>query len=105
MVLISMLLARGPGHPEGDVGARLELRAALTAQAHIDAAAYHADPRPWTTRRVEADGRIYAGELLLEESGWAIRRTGSEDDPLWASRSRSCGRATTRRCGRRTARN
>ena len=83
MMHIVMLLASGPGQPEGDIAERLELRAVLTGNAHIDEAAYQQDPLPWPARRVLPDGRINAGELIRLEAGWAIRRSGSEDDPLW----------------------
>ena len=83
MMLVVMLLASGPDQPEGDIADRLDLHVQLTGNAHIDEIAYHQDPEPWPTRRILPDGRVYAGELIRLEEGWAIRRSGSEDDPLW----------------------
>lgn len=80
---IVMLLANAPSLPDGDVSDRVEMQAALTGQGHIDEAAYADDPAPWTTRRITPDGRVYDGELIRVETGWAIRRCGSEDDPVW----------------------
>ena len=44
MAKVTMLLAQGPGKPDGDVQQGLELRACLTKNGHIDVAAYEADP-------------------------------------------------------------
>lgn len=83
MKRIVLLLASGPGAPEGDISDRLELRACLTGQGQIDETAYVEDPLPWPTRRVTPDGRVYEGELIRLAGTWAIRRSRSEDDPLW----------------------
>ena len=83
MSRIVLLLANGPGFPGGDVSDRIEMRAGLTGQGHIDEAAYAEDPSPWTAQRTTPDGRMYFGELIRVETGWAIRRSGSEDDPVW----------------------
>ena len=83
MIVVVMLLARAPGRPDGDISDRLEMRLCLTADARIDERAYAADPLPWPTRRVDPDGRVFTGEIIRTDAGWAIRRTGSEDDPLW----------------------
>ena len=80
---IVLLLANSPSAPDGDTSDRLEIRAGLTGQGHIDEIAYVDDPLPWPTQRVTPDGRVYQGELIRVESGWAIRRSGSEDDPVW----------------------
>ena len=83
MSRIVMLLASGPGFPEGNVSDRIEVQAGLTGHGHIDDVAYADDPSPWTARRTTPNGRVYFGELIRLKAGWAIRRTGSEDDPVW----------------------
>lgn len=83
MKRIVMLLANAPDAPDGDITDRLEVRAGLTAQGHIDESAYMDDPLPWATQRVTPEGRVYQGELIRTEGTWAIRRSGSEDDPVW----------------------
>ena len=79
MARIVMLLAQGPGQPEGDLGYRLELTAALTPQAALDEAA----PAGWPARRVLPDGTERAGELVRAGAGWALRGAAGEDSPLW----------------------
>ena len=83
MQRIVMLLANGPGLPDGDIADRLEIQASLTGQGQIDEVAYVEDPLPWPTQRTTPDGRVYLGELIRVGTGWAIRRSGSEDDPVW----------------------
>lgn len=83
MARITALLAHGPGQPEGDIAHGLELRLCLTPQARIDPVAYEADPLPWRARRFWPDRDDWAGELIREGSGWALRRQGGEDEPLW----------------------
>ena len=75
-----MLLAHGPGQPEGDLAYRLELAASLTPQAALDEAAFAA---AWPARRVLPDGREFAGELVRADAGWALRGAAGEDSPLW----------------------
>jgi hypothetical protein len=81
MFRIAMLLAQGPGRPNGDLADRLELTAALTPQGALDEAAF-GDP-PWPTRRVLPDGRALVGELVRADAGWALRGPAGEDAPLW----------------------
>lgn len=80
MVEVLLLLAYGPGQPEGDVADRLELRVALTKQAHLDDTG---TPPPWPARRVLPDGREWLGELVHAAEGWALRGAAGEDAPLW----------------------
>src|SRR5580704_16176708 len=81
MARVVMLLAHGPGQPEGDLSYRLELSVALTPQGALDEAAFGA--APWPTRRVLPDGRELAGELVRAGAGWALRSAVGEDAPLW----------------------
>ncbi len=84
MAKITALLAQAPGLPEGDITHGLELHACLTGQAQIDAAAYLVDPLPWRVRRNWPDREDWWGELIrVDGEGWALRRQGGEDEPLW----------------------
>ncbi len=76
-----MLLAYGPGLPNGDIADRLELTAKLTAQGRLDEAEFGI--KPWPSRRTLPDGRQHAGELVRTDGGWALRGAASEDAPLW----------------------
>jgi len=86
MASIVMLLARGPGRPEGDLADRLELTAALTPQGALNEAAF--GDAPWPTRRVLPDGREIVGELVRADARWALRGAAGEDAPLWAFEGR-----------------
>ena len=84
MAKLTMLLAKGPGRPAGDLEDRLTVRLALNTQGQIDAAAYDSDPFPWLATRDRPgieDGR---SELIRLVEGWALQSMVSEDDPLWA---------------------
>jgi hypothetical protein len=83
MAKVTALLAHGPGLPEGDIAQGLELRLCLTPEARIDLLAYEADPLPWRTRRFWPGREDWAGELIRVDEGWALRRQGGEDEPLW----------------------
>src|ERR1700733_5284141 len=81
MARVVMLLAHGPGQPEGDLSYRLEVSAVLTPQGMLDEAGFGAEP--WPSLRVLPDGREIAGELVRADAGWALRGTAGEDAPLW----------------------
>ena len=55
MARVKMLLAQGPGKPDGDLEEGLDLTACLNRQGQIDVAAYEADPLPWRARRFWRD--------------------------------------------------
>lgn len=80
---VIMLLAFGPGSPEGDVNDRIEMTVALTQQGHVDRKMYPDDPRPWTVTRSMPSGAARSGELIELDQGWGLRRIGEEDDPIW----------------------
>ena len=46
MARVVMLLAHGPGQPEGDLSYRLEVSAVLTPQGMLDEAGFGAEPWP-----------------------------------------------------------
>jgi hypothetical protein len=64
MMRILMLLAQGPGQPEGDLSHRLELDADLTPQGLLDEQAF--GETAWTTLRVLPDGQARQGELVRD---------------------------------------
>jgi hypothetical protein len=81
MAEITLLLASGPGQPDGDLANRLELSAPLTPLGLLDEAAYGA--APWPTRRLLPDGRAWTGEVLRTADGWALQSADDVDAPLW----------------------
>lgn len=84
MTKITMLLARGPGLPEGDLNDRLVVQAQLTAQGHMDRDAAFMDPAPWYSRRERPGQGTKALELVLLDEAWFLRGVDGDDDPLWA---------------------
>ena len=86
MATVVMLLARGPGLPDGDLAYRLELIVPLTPQAALDEAAYGG--AAWPARRVLPDRRELTAELVREGAGWALRGPAGEDEPLWGFEGR-----------------
>ncbi len=83
MTRVTMLLARGPDQPNGDVTDRLVLGLALTPQGQIDVDAYYAAPTPWLAFRTEGAGEKRPLEVIRIDDGWALQSTNSEDDPIW----------------------
>lgn len=83
MTKLTMLLAQGPGQPEGDLEDRLIMALTLTTQGQIDVDAYQAAAAPWlaTRERPGAEPRIL--EIVRLDEGWALQSTRSEDDPIW----------------------
>ena len=86
MTKITLLLAQGPGKPDGDVQDRLVMHLDLNSQGHIDTAAYEAAPRPWLATRTNGthQGGTKALEVIRIEEGWALQSMESLDDPVWA---------------------
>lgn len=83
MTRVTMLLARGPGRPEGDLEDRLVMGLELTRQGQIDVEAYHATPSPWLAFRSRAGGEPRPLEVIRVDDGWALQSTKGEDDPIW----------------------
>jgi len=84
MAKLTMLLAKGPGRPQGDLGDRLTVRLALNSQGQIDSAAYDSDPYPWLAVRNRPGTQDKQSEVIRLDEGWALQSMASEDDPLWA---------------------
>ncbi len=81
MTKITLLLAQGPGKPDGDVTDRLVLNLVLNSHGQVDAAAYEAAPEPWLATR-EHNG-TKSLEVIRVDEGWALQSTNSWDDPIW----------------------
>ena len=86
MTRLTMVLARGPDQPDGDLDDRMVLRLALNSQGQIDAAAYDVDPMPWLVSHERAGAEVQS-ELIRLDEGWALQSMASEDDPLWTFES------------------
>jgi hypothetical protein len=86
MARVLMLLAAGPGQPEGDLAYRMELTATLTPLAALDEAAF--DGSPWPVLRVLPSGRELHSGLVRVDDAWALRGPAGEDAPLWAFEGR-----------------
>lgn len=84
MAKIMMLLAQGPGKPDGDLHQGLVLRASLNKNDHIDVAAYEADPLPWRARRFWLDKEDWYGHLILVDEGeWGLLSEKGDNEPVW----------------------
>ena len=81
MTKITLVLAQGPGRPDGDVAERLILNLELNSQGQIDPAAYDGAPEPWLASR--ENGAQKALEVIRVDDGWALQSTNSLDDPIW----------------------
>jgi hypothetical protein len=82
MIKITMVLARGPSFPGGNLDDRLELLVILTTQGLLDIAAWENGQAQWLTSRDRPGHPRRTGELVKLESGWAIRGLEHEDGPL-----------------------
>ena len=83
MTRLTLLLAQGPGKPEGDVEDRLVLGLVLAQQGQIDLDAYHTAPMPWLATRTLGANEPRHLEVIRIDEGWALQSTNSEDDPIW----------------------
>ncbi len=83
MTKVTLLLAQGPGKPEGDLEDRLEMMLDLTPQGQLDPAAYDAAPAPWLASRKREGSSVRNLEIIRLDEGWALQSTNSGDDPIW----------------------
>jgi hypothetical protein len=75
MHIITLHLARTPGHPEGSTQHGYELRAPLDATGHIDAEAWQ------ESRELCRVRRFWAGEP--DRHGWLVHRAGGAGGATW----------------------
>lgn len=75
MPLVTLVVAAGPGFPQGSPDRRYEIEAALTPGGHLDAEAWHADPKPWAARRIWPGAPAQEGDVQYDaDTGcWSIR--------------------------------
>jgi hypothetical protein len=74
MASVTLVMAAGPGFPQGSPDHRYELAAKLTPGGQLDAVAWAADPAPWAAQRLWPGAPPRAGDLLHdEETGWSLR--------------------------------
>ena len=87
MANVAMVLAQGPGLPDGDIEDRLAMQVQLNAVGQLDRAAWIASPLGWVAMRTRPGRPEQSGEVALidgESDGfWAVRRSHGEDEPLW----------------------
>ncbi len=83
MTKLTLLLARGPGKPDGDVTDRLVLCLMLTPGGQIDTDAYFVAPEPWLAFREQGGREPRKLEVIRIEEGWALQSINGEDDPIW----------------------
>lgn len=83
MAKLTMLLARGPGLPDGDLNDRMVMRMHLTGQGHLDAQAFHGAHEPWLAARDRPGLPTKQSELIHEEDTWALKDLTDDDNPLW----------------------
>jgi hypothetical protein len=83
MTRLTMLLAQGPGKPDGDLEDRLVMGLCLTRQGQIDVEAYNSAAMPWLAWRERAGAQPRNLEIIRIDEGWALQSTNGEDDPIW----------------------
>ena len=84
MVKVTLVLAHGPGHPDGDLDDRMHLRVALSPQGHLDGVAWEDGRFPGSPAASAPAHPVRSGELVKIEDGWALRSLASEDEPLYS---------------------
>ena len=84
MTKLTLLLARGPDKPDGDIDDRLVMNLCLTSKGHIDLPAYDHAPEPWLAMKDLHGGDHRALEVVRIDEGWALQSNNSLDDPIWA---------------------
>jgi hypothetical protein len=73
--MVTLVMAAGPGFPQGSPDHRYEMSVTLTPGGQLDVQAWHADPKPWPARRVAPGGPAREGDVLFDPDteSWAIR--------------------------------
>jgi hypothetical protein len=74
MPLVTLVMANGPGFPQGSADHRYELSVALTPGGHLDPTAWQADPTPWPATRAWPGEPLRQGDVQWDEdTGWSLR--------------------------------
>ena len=73
MPLVTLVMANGPGFPQGSAAHRYELDVALTPGGYLDDEAWRADPRIWPATRAWPGGPPRQGDVQWDdETGWSL---------------------------------
>ncbi len=83
MTKVTLLLAKGPDRPEGDLHDRLVMNLCLTPKGQLDLSAYETAPEPWLAARDRNGAGTRDLEVIRIDEGWALQSTNSMDDPIW----------------------
>ena len=75
MPKVTLVLASGPGFPNGDPDCRYEIDVALDSTGRLDPEAWFADPNPWPARRHWRDQWPRDGDVQLDDEtgAWSLR--------------------------------
>jgi hypothetical protein len=75
MAKVTLVLASGPGFPNGDPECRYEIEVTLDSTGRLDRAAWYADPNPWPAKRHWRDEWPRDGDVQLDEEtgAWSLR--------------------------------
>lgn len=74
MPLVTLVMANGPGLPQGSAGHRYELDVALTPGGHLDADAWRNSAAPWPATRIWPGEPPSTGDVQWDEdTGWSLR--------------------------------
>lgn len=74
MPRVTLVLAGGPGFPQGSTEHRYEMDVALDAAGNLDPDAWLADPDPWPARRVWPREPEWTGDVQHDPvTGWSLR--------------------------------
>lgn len=74
MPLVTLVMANGPGFPQGSADHRYELTATLTPDGLLDPVAWRDDPNPWPSTRSWPGEPSYRGDVQWDDdTGWSLR--------------------------------
>lgn len=75
MPVVTLVVASGPGFPQGSPDHRYEIGAKLTPGGYLDAKAWEADSSPWSARRIVPNSPPRLGDMVFDADteSWAIR--------------------------------
>lgn len=78
---VTLVMAAGPGFPEGSPEHRYVLQMVLDAEGHPDPAAWAGDTAPWRARRIRPEEPEIAGDVQYDEDdGWSLRFAAAAAD-------------------------
>lgn len=81
MAMVMLILANGPGFPEGSTEHRHEITLTLDSTDLPDAAAWAADPADWPASRVWPGEPDMRGDVQFDaDGGWSLRFFGRPGD-------------------------